>query len=151
MHYVAQDVGPLLTAGLTDLPLLLILAGVVLCASIAATTLALIRRRRPAYGPASSGLSPARAAFKLTVAGIVLLAAVLYFWSEYGGVSGIIAHFRGEPCCAEAAEQPCCAEQENQPCCPAKAADQIQDNAVNSVTPGQSGTAAGQTGEDTDQ
>jgi hypothetical protein len=151
MHYVAQDVGPLLTAGLTDLPLLLILAGVLLCASIAAATLALIRRRRPAHGAASAGSSPARLAFKLTVAAVVLLAAGLYLWTEYGGISGMIEHFRGEPCCAAAADQPCCAKQENQPCCPAEAADQTQNNAGNAVTPGQSGTGTGPTGEDTDQ
>jgi hypothetical protein len=142
MHYVAQDVGPLLTAGLTDLPLLLILAGVLLSASVAAATLTLIRRRRPAYGAVSSGLSPARLTFKLTVAAVVLLAAGLYLWSEYGGIPGMIEHFRGEPCCAE---------QESRPCCPAEAADQAQNNAGNAVTPGQSGTGAGPIGEDTDQ
>lgn len=117
IHYMAQVPLPVVKTGLADMPLLIILAGVLLCAGIAAVTLALLRRTRPVRQAATTGLSPGRIVFKIVMLLLVLAAAAFYMLTEYG-IGGAKAGGKGEPCCPQAEEQPCCDQGGDQLCCP---------------------------------
>jgi hypothetical protein len=149
MQYAISEVQPLLQAGLADQPLLLVAVGVVLCATIAVTTLSALRRVRTGQRAAAGGLSPSRLAFKLVTVGLVLLAAAGYLWAEYGGFSGIGATLRGEPCCAEAADQPRWADDGGQACCPPPANGGTSDQDYTGK--GRTGGQSGGPGEDMDK
>jgi hypothetical protein len=139
MPYMAQDMQPQLQAGLSDLPLLMILAGVLLCAGIAATTLALIRRTRRGPDSATARLSPAAVALKIAVALAVLLAAAAFFVTDSGGITEAIARIKGEPCCVDDQGQPCCPEMQGGDRAPEK---------NNTTAADGDDPVAGQTGED---